>query len=127
MKITYNHIIKLVLWTGLSVLAVWSNTCLKYINDETASLWYVVPVLIAVIMNVTILVYIAAYIWKFIQNWIDGDYDDVLDKPVIKLPVKEPLIDILKQHLKEARRISDVEEISRLRNSIEIIEKYGKQ
>lgn len=126
MKITYNHIIKFVLWTGLVVLTIWSNYCFKYLGAEEASGWYLVPMVIAAIIDIVILAGILFRIWDFIENWMNGNYDDILDKPVIKLPVKKPLIDILKQHLKEARRISDVEEISRLRNSIEIIEKYGK-
>lgn len=120
MKITYNHIIKFLLTTGIIVLIIFSELALFTQEDKT------VLRTIGFIINGMAGFLLIAVIVGTIVHWAIGDFDRVLDKTVFKFPGKTSLIEELKSHLEEAQRIGDVEEIRRLKNSIEMIEKYRK-
>lgn len=122
MNITYNHIIKFFLLSGVCVLSAIGNYQIysSGIFDVEVNVFTIV----AGIIDIIAVTLIMAQLIMLMIRWGSGCFDDVLDKPLFKLPGKTSLIEDLKSHLEEAQRINDVEEITRLRNSIEIIEKY---
>lgn len=118
---TWNHLIKIILWLGGITIYVLSGTYyFSNKNEYDKDILFMTLAIIFHIISIIIIIFIIISIFALVNCWKDGDFDDVLDKPIFKKKTKDDLLTTLKEHLREAEERNDIEEIQRLKQSIEI-------
>lgn len=118
---TWNHLIKIILWLGGITIYVLSGTYyFSNKNEYDKDILFMTLAIIFHFISIIIIIFIIISIFALVNCWKDGDFDDVLDKPIFKKKTKDDLLTTLKEHLREAEERNDIEEIQRLKQSIEI-------
>lgn len=122
MTITWKNIINTI---GIIFIFIMSYISIKEVftvqSREEAGALYVCGVIFIAFWTFVVLVPIVSVF----VNYFTGAYDHILDEPAFRIKLRSDSKEDFKQDLlkmlKEARRLNDKEEITRIENSLELI------